>query len=264
MHPIIQVASQAARAAGKIVHRSINTEKDITITEKHTNDYVTNIDIEIEECLLHHLQKAYPTHSFLTEETGEIHGEDTDHVWVIDPLDGTTNFIHGFGHYAISIALQIHGVSQYAVIYNPATDELYTAVKGKGAQLNGKRLRVTNQASFEGSLIAPSMPRSGRYKDSYGNLLQAISKEVAGVRYTGSVALDLAYIAAGQLDGMWRVGIKPWDSAAGLLLVREAGGVVMDLNGGTDVSSGDIIAAAPKMAKPIITLLKGHIEPNTH
>ena len=260
MQPIINVASNAARAASRIIHRAINTQKDITVTEKHTNDYVTNIDIEVEQALLESLQKAYPKHSFITEESGEIHGDDTDYVWIIDPVDGTTNFIHGYGQYAISLALKIRGVIEYAVIYCPVTDELFTAAKGKGAQVNGKRLRVTSQDEFEGSLIAPSMPRSDRYKDSYGSLIQAISKEVAGLRYSGSVALDLAYIAAGRLDAMWRVGIKQWDSAAGMLLVREAGGVVMDLNGGLDVSSGDIIACAPKMAKPIIALLKGHID----
>lgn len=259
MNPIITVATQAARAAGKVINRALNTQQELSVEEKSLNNYVTNIDHECEEAILAVLQKAYPAHTFLTEEQGLIEGDDEESLWVIDPIDGTTNFIHNLPHFAISIALKIQGVARHGVIYNPITDQLFTASKGEGARLNGKRLRVSNRHKIEGSLISPAFPRQDRFKADYQQLIFDLAKDCGGVRYSGSATLDLAYIAAGFLDALWRTNLQPWDITAGVLMIREAGGVVMDLSGGVDVSQGDLIAANPKMAKLLLPLISAHL-----
>ncbi len=259
MNPIITVATQAARAAGKVINRALNTQRELLIEEKSINNYVTDIDHECEEAILYHLQKAYPTHSFLTEERDLIEGTDPDYLWIIDPVDGTTNFIHNLPHFAISIALKIQGITRYGVIYNPITDQLFTAAKGEGARLNGRRLRVSSRSKIEGSLISPAFPRQDRFGPDYQEFVFDIAKDCGGIRYSGSATLDLAYIAAGFLDAIWRTNLQPWDIAAGILLIREAGGVVMDLSGGVEVTQGDLIAANPKMAKLLLPLISSHI-----
>ena len=260
MNPVITVATRAARAAGKVINRALNTQRDLLVEEKGINNYVTDIDHECEEIILYTLQKAYPTHSFLTEERDLIEGEDKDYLWIIDPVDGTTNFIHGLPHFAVSIALKIQGVTHYGVIYNPITDQLFTAVKGEGVQLNGRRLRVSNRTKTEGSLISPALPRVDRFKPEYQEFVFNLARECAGIRYSGSATLDLAYVAAGFLDAIWRTNLQPWDIAAGFLMVREAGGVVMDLQGGVDTNQGDFIAANPKMTKLLLPLITSYIK----
>lgn len=261
MDPIINVATQAARRAGNMINRVINTKQDIEVTEKHTNDFVTNVDIAAEQIILEILQKAYPKHSFLTEESGYIEGKDTDSVWIIDPLDGTTNFIRGIPHFAVSIALKVKGVVTHAVTFNPMDDQLFSAVKGKGARMNGRRLRVSDHINVEGSVISPANPRSERYHPSYQDFIFDLGKKVAGIRHTGSATLEFAYVAAGYYDAIWRLNLKPWDYAAGALMVREAGGMVSDIAGGVDYQErGDIIAANPKLTKLLIPLVKEHVD----
>lgn len=261
MDPIINVASNAARRAGNMINRVINTQKEIQVTEKNPNDYVTNIDLTSENMILDVLQKAYPDHSYLTEESGLIEGTDKDHLWIIDPLDGTTNFIHGIPHFAISIALKVKGVVTHALTYNPMDDQTFAAVKGHGAQLNGRRIRVSDRMKLEGAVISPANPRSERYLPSYQNLMTDLGKQCAGIRHTGSATLELAYLAAGFYDAVWRLNLQPWDYAAGSLLIREAGGMVVDATGGVDFQEkGDIIAANPKMLKLLLPMLKEHLE----
>jgi len=259
MNPVISVATRAARAAGKVINRTLNTQQDLHIEEKSVNNYVTNIDHECEEAILYQLQKAYPTHSFLTEERDLIQGQDPEYLWVIDPIDGTTNFIHNLPHFAVSIALKIQGVTHYGVIYNPITDQLFTAVKGEGAQLNGKRLRVSSRNKIEGSLISPAFPRLDRFKPEYQSSIFDLARQCGGLRYSGSATLDIAYVAAGFLDAIWRTDLQPWDMAAGLLMVTEAGGLVANLNGGLEISGGDFIAASPKMAKLLLPSISNYL-----
>lgn len=261
MDPVINIATNAARKAGRMISNVITSQKEYEISEKHPNDYVTTIDIKAEEIVMEFLQKAYPKHSFLTEESGFIAGPDKDSVWVIDPLDGTTNFIHGIPHFAISMALKVNGVATHAVTYNPMDDHLFSAVKGKGSQLNGRRLRVSDRLKLAGSVISPANPRSDRFHPSYQDFVFGLSKECAGIRHTGSATLEFAYVAAGFYDALWRLDLNEWDYAAGALLVREAGGVIVDAAGGVDYKEqGDIIAANPKLAKLLVPLLKAHIE----
>ncbi len=259
MNPVISIATKAARAAGKVINRALNTQQDLLVQEKGVNNYVTNIDHECETAIIQILQKAYPTHSFLTEERELIIGEEEDYLWVIDPIDGTTNFIHNLPHFAVSIALKIQGVTHYGVIYNPMTDQLFTAVKGEGAQLNGKRLRVSPRNKIEGSLISPAFPRLDRFKPDYQDMIFNLARTCGGLRYSGSATLDIAYVAAGFLDAIWRTDLQPWDMAAGLLMVKEAGGLVADLNGGLEIQGGDFIAASPKMAKLLLPLISSQL-----
>lgn len=264
MNPVISIATKAARAAGKVISRTLNTQQDLLVQEKGVNNYVTNIDHECETAIIQTLQRAYPTHSFLTEERELITGEDSDHLWVIDPIDGTTNFIHNLPHFAVSIALQIQGVTHYGVIYNPSTDQLFTAVKGEGAQLNGKRLRVSARNKIEGSLISPAFSRLDRFKPEYQEAIFNLARTCGGLRYSGSATLDLAYVAAGFLDAIWRTDLQPWDMAAGLLMIKEAGGFVSDLQGHLDIKGGDFLAASPKMAKILLPLISSQLLKNHH
>jgi len=259
-NPIITVATQAARAAGKVIIKSLNIQRELQIEEKGRNNYVTDIDRECDQAILTCLQKAYPKHSFLTEEHGLIRGQQEDHLWIIDPIDGTTNFIHGLPHFAISIALQINNITKHGVIYNPITDQLFTVTKGEGAQLNGKRLRVSKHQKIEGGLISPAFPRTDHFEDTYAAYLSDLGRHCGGIRYSGSAALDLAYIAAGYLNALWRTDLKPWDIAAGILMIREAGGMVMDLQGGVELEQGNFIAANPKFIKLLLSELTPHLK----
>jgi myo-inositol-1(or 4)-monophosphatase len=229
----------------------------LNIKTKGQNDFVTEIDQAAEEAILQVIGAAYPTHSFLTEESGEINKEDTNHIWIIDPLDGTTNYIHGYPHYAVSIALQVRGRIEHGVIYNPVTQDLFTASRGMGAQLNGKRIRVTTRSKLDSALISTGMPRPKRYLQNYFASIEKMHGSIAGIRRSGSSTLDLAYVAAGFLDAYWNVDNQPWDMAAGSLLVREAGGMVADIEGGADfMKNGSIVAANAKLMKPILQLLR--------
>jgi len=215
--------------------------------------HVSEVDREAEGRIIDTLLRAYPSHGILAEESGEQKGD--GHVWIIDPLDGTTNFLHGFPHFAVSIALSRRGRLEQAVVYDPVRQELFTASRGSGAELNNHRIRVSAQRGLEGALLGTGFPyRGSEPGEAYMNMLRAFMTRSAGIRRPGSAALDLAYLAAGRIDGFWEFGLSAWDIAAGALLVREAGGIVGDLSGGDDyLASGDVVAANPKVFHAMMT-----------
>lgn len=263
MQPMLNIALRAARKAGDIIARASEQTDRLKIESKGVNDFVTDIDRAAEREIVYHLQKAFPEHAILGEESGLTEGSDADYQWVIDPLDGTTNFIRGIPHYAVSIACLYKGVVEHAVILDPIRREEFTASRGRGAQLNGRRLRVSTLASLEGSLIGTGIPYKSRNEHlipAYTASLAAVSAQTAGVRRAGAAALDLAYVAAGRLDGFWEIGLNRWDIAAGVLLVREAGGLISDFQGGNNyLDSGHIVAASPKVLKPLLQTIKPHL-----
>ena len=231
MHPIINIAVRAARRAGDVIIRSIDRLDTLNVTAKGKNDFVSDVDVRAESEIINVIRKAYPNHGFLAEEGGGDAGG--EYLWIIDPLDGTTNYLHGLPQYAVSIALQQHGKLEHAVIYDPIRQELFTASRGQGAQLNDRRLRVSRAKGLEGTLIGTGFPfRAEQHIDAYLGTFKALFQKAADIRRPGSAALDLAYVAAGRLDGFWEIGLSPWDMAAGALLIREAGGLVSDFGGG--------------------------------
>ena len=260
MHPMLNIAVRAARKAGDIIARASDQIDTLKISNKADNDYVSEVDHRAEEEIIYTLRKAFPTHAILAEESGAQSGD--EYEWIIDPLDGTTNFLHGFPQYAVSIALRHKGRLDQAVVYDPMRQELFTASRGGGAHLNGKRIRVTNCRGLEGALLGTGIPFRGDlpYLDAYLEMLKALLPGSAGIRRPGSAALDLAYLAAGRIDGFWEIGLNTWDMAAGVLLVEEAGGLVSDLNGGfKHMESGNIVAGAPKVFKAMLQAIKPHI-----
>ncbi|MDH3355522.1 MAG: inositol monophosphatase [Chromatiales bacterium] len=242
MHPMLNTAITAARKAGNIIARSVDRIDTLTITSKAKNDFVTEVDHKAEIAIIEILSKAYPSHSFLGEETGR--SGDSEYLWIIDPLDGTTNFLHGFPQFAVSIALEYKGEITQGVVYDPISQELFTATKGDGAQLNNRRLRVTPRKSLEGALLGTGFPfKQQEHLDTYLKTFTALFPDTAGIRRPGSASLDLAYLAAGRIDGFWEIGLNPWDIAAGVLLVKEAGGVVGDFSGGDEyLKTGNVVA----------------------
>ncbi len=252
MHPMLNIAVRAARAAGDLIVREIDRIHDITIDQKSENDFVTEVDKGAEGIIIETIKNSYPEHAFLAEESGQ--SGDSEFVWIIDPLDGTTNFMHGFPHYAISIALQHKGRLDQAVIYDPLRQELFTASRGKGAQLNNRKIRVSSRQQLQGSLLGTGFPfRHGEEIDIFLDSFRRLYPLVAGIRRAGSAALDLAYVACGRLDGFWEYNLNSWDIAAGALLVQEAGGINGELNGGVDfLNSGNIISANPRMLKAML------------
>lgn len=263
MEPMLNVALTAARKAGQIVERAIDRLDKVNVETKSRNDFVTQIDKAAEKEILYHLQKAYPDHSIQAEESGFHGDEDSEYRWIIDPLDGTTNFIHGIPHFAVSIACVHKNRLTHAVIYDPIKREEFTASRGNGAMLNGKRIRVTDRRNFEGALFGTGIPFSGYaldHMDGYLQTLSELSGQCAGVRRAGAAALDLAYVAAGRFDGFWELGLKPWDVAAGALLILEAGGLVCDFNGGNNyLNKGNIVAANPKLLKHLLPVVQKHL-----
>lgn len=242
MHPMLNTAITAARKAGTIISRSVDRIDTLTITNKAQNDFVTEVDQKAEIAIIEIISKAYPSHSFLGEETGR--SGDSDYLWIIDPLDGTTNFLHGFPQFAVSIALEYKGEITQGVVYDPISQELFTASKGDGAQLNNRRLRVTPRKSLQGALLGTGFPfKQQQHLDTYLETFKALFPDTAGIRRPGSAALDLAYLAAGRIDGFWEIGLNSWDIAAGVLLVKEAGGVVGDFSGGDEyLKTGNVVA----------------------
>lgn len=249
MAPMLNIAIRAARAAGDVIIKYIERIKDMPITQKGRNDFVTEVDQQAEEIIIETLLKSYPQHAILAEESGQKGEDDNPYLWIIDPLDGTTNYIHGFPSYVVSIALQSLGRMQHAVIYDPIQQELFTASRGTGAMLNNKRIRVSNQKQLQHSLLATGVPvRSQKCLPTYLATCKKLLPMIGDIRCTGSAALNLAYTACGRLDGFWEIGLKPWDIAAGALLIEETGGLISDLNGeDTYLKSGDIIAANPNI-----------------
>ncbi|GAB1263445.1 inositol monophosphatase family protein [Aurantivibrio infirmus] len=263
MEPMLTVALNAARKAAQIIEQAIDRLDKVTVETKTRNDFVTQVDIKAEKEIIYHLRKAYPEHKIVAEETGEHEVGESDYKWIIDPLDGTTNFIHGIPHFAVSIACVYKGKIEHAVIIDAIKREEFTASRGKGAQLNGRRIRVTDLTGLEGALIGTGLPFNGyafEHIDPYLNCLKEIAGQTAGIRRPGSAALDLAYVAAGRFDGFWEIGLKPWDMAAGILLIKEAGGMLADFKGGEDyLNSGNIVAGAPKVFKNLLQITQKHL-----
>jgi myo-inositol-1(or 4)-monophosphatase len=262
MQPMLNIAIRAARSAGDLILRSSDNIGQLNIDQKGKNDYASEVDRAAEREIINIIRTAYPDHAILAEESGQHAGN--DFVWVIDPLDGTTNFLHGFPQYAVSIALKYRGKLEVAVIYDPLRDELFTAKRGGGAMLNSRRLRVTNQTSMKGALIGTGFPfKTDLHLDAYIGMFKAITTEAAGIRRAGAAALDLAYVAAGRLDGFWEIGVMEWDMAAGILLIKEAGGVVTDFSFNDNyLASGNVIAGSPKMHQMLYQLIEPHVTEN--
>lgn len=259
MPPLLNIAVRAARRAGEIIVRSLNRLESLTITSKGRNDFVTEVDRVAEQEIIATIRRHHPHHAFLAEESGRSGESET--LWVIDPLDGTTNFLHGFPVFAVSIACQIKGRLEHAVVYDPMRQELFTASRGAGAHVDNHRMRVSKARTLEGALIATGFPyrANTRYLDAYLGMLRAVALEVAGVRRPGSAALDLAYVAAGRVDAFWEIGLSPWDTAAGTLLIQEAGGRIGTLTGAEYVQQGHIVAGTPKVYTALLELLAAHV-----
>lgn len=251
---MLTIAIRAARQAGNFIAKSYEKPDSIEIRAKGQNDFVTNIDKKAEQITIEVIQKSYPTHTIITEESGHILGEKNDIQWVIDPLDGTTNFTKRLPHFSVSIAVRINGRTEVAAIYNPMLNELFTAVRGQGAQLNGYRLRLKNTNELDGAIIATGFPfKAKQHSATYINIVSKLFKKCADFRRTGSAALDLAYVAAGRVDAFFEIGLKPWDFMAGELLVREAGGIVTDFVGGHNyISSGNLLVGSPRLVKKMV------------
>jgi len=259
MHPMLNIAIRAARNAGDLIQRSSENVGQLTISKKTQNDFVSEVDRMAEQEIIQVIKYAYPDHSILAEESGEHKGN--EYTWVIDPLDGTTNFLHGYPQYAVSIALKHKGKTEVAVVYDPLRDELFTAEKGGGATLNNRRIRVTKQTDLSAALIGTGFPfKYPQHLDAYLGMFKTLTPRTAGIRRAGSAALDLAYLAAGRLDGFWEIGLKEWDFAAGILLVQEAGGVVTDFSFDDNfVKSGNIITGNPKMHQLLYQAIEPHV-----
>ncbi|RKS85135.1 myo-inositol-1(or 4)-monophosphatase [Orbus hercynius] len=256
MHPMLNIAIRAARKAGNVIIKSYENPASVKVNTKGENDFATNVDRAAESLIIETIKKAYPDHTIIAEESGLTKGSDNDTQWIIDPIDGTTNFIKGIPHCSVSIAVRIKGKTEAAVVYDPMANELFTASRGQGAQLNGYRIRANNTKDLEGSVLAIAFPyKAKQYSDSYFNVLQKLFTKCADFRRTGSAALDLSYVAAGRFDGFFEIGLKPWDIAAGELILREAGGIMTDFVGGNNyMVSGNIVAGNPKVVKEFITL----------
>jgi myo-inositol-1(or 4)-monophosphatase len=259
VHALLNIAVRAARAAGEVIIRSLNRLESLTITSKGRNDFVSEVDHAAEAEIIKLIRKNYPHHAFLAEESGRT--GDSDTIWIIDPLDGTTNFLHGFPTFAVSIACQIRGKIEHGVVYDPISQEIFSATRGGGAHLDNRRIRVSKQRGLEGSLIGTGFPyrANAKYLDSYMLMLRAVMENTAGVRRPGSAALDLAYVAAGRTDAFWEIGLAPWDTAAGTLLVLEAGGMIGTLTGGEYTQGGNVLAGSPKVYAALLELLAPHV-----
>jgi myo-inositol-1(or 4)-monophosphatase len=258
MHPILNIAVRAARRAGSIINRAALDGSPLEVRSKQVNDYVTQIDRAAEQAIIDVVHKAYPDHAFMAEESGATGSVEAQYRWIIDPLDGTTNFIHGFPQYCVSIAVEHRRALTHAVVYDPVKNELFTASKGSGAFLNDRRVRVSKCTRLQGALIGTGFPfkELGRL-DLYARQLRSFMQTAAGVRRAGAAALDLAYVACGRLDGFWELGLSPWDMAAGALLIQEAGGLVGGLSGESDyLESGDICASTPKIFPAMLEALR--------
>jgi myo-inositol-1(or 4)-monophosphatase len=259
VQPLLNIAVRAARRAGELIVRSLNHLESLTVSSKGRNDFVTEVDRAAEREIIAIIRRHYPQHAFLAEESGASGEHDT--LWIIDPLDGTTNFLHGFPVFAVSIACQIRGRLEHAVIYDPMRQELFTASRGAGAHLDNHRMRVSKARSLEGALIATGFPyrANTRYLDAYLAMFREVTGCVAGVRRPGAAALDLAYVAAGRVDAFWEIGLSAWDTAAGTLLIQEAGGRTGTLTGAEYRQGGHIVAGTPKVYAPLLELIAPYV-----
>ena len=258
---MVTIAVRAARSAGNIITRHMDRLDTLTIESKGPNDFVSEVDRLAEQEIIAILKKAFPQHSILGEESGDQ--GDGDYQWIIDPLDGTTNFLHGVPHFAVSVAMRHKGRLEVGVIYDPVRQELWTASRGGGAQLDGRRIRVSQRQDLEGTLLGTGFPhRARQHTDAYLGMFKALSAYATDIRRPGAAALDLAYVAAGRFDGFWEIGLAPWDMAAGLLLIQEAGGVVGDFTGGPGhFKSGNVVAGNPRIFSAMIREIQPHCTP---
>jgi len=259
MHPYVNTAVRAARKAGETIVRGLARFEGVETATKGLNDFVTSIDHAAEAEIIDILRTAYPHHAFLAEESGASGNADT--TWIIDPLDGTTNFMHGFPQFAVSIACQVNDRIEHAVVYDPMRQEIFTATRGSGAYVENRRLRVSRQRTLQGSLIGTGFPyrENLHYLDPYMAMLKTVMQTAAGVRRPGAASLDLAYVAAGRTDAFFEIGLKAWDTAAGTLLIREAGGLVGTLDGGEYRQNGNIVAGNPRVYMALIEALGPHL-----
>ncbi|TGQ67647.1 inositol monophosphatase [Mesorhizobium sp. M00.F.Ca.ET.186.01.1.1] len=255
---LLNVMVQAAMKAGRSLSRDFGEVQNLQVSMKGPGDYVSQADRKAEDIVFAELSKARPGYGFLMEERGAIEGDDSQHRWIVDPLDGTTNFLHGIPLFAVSIALERQGQIVAGVIYNPAMDELYTTERGGGAFMNDRRLRVAGRTKLIDSVIGCGVPHLGRGQHGHFLVeLRNVMAEVSGVRRLGSASLDLAYVAAGRMDGFWEVGLSAWDVAAGLLLIREAGGFVSDMDGGQDMlDNGSVVAGNEVIQRALLKTVK--------
>jgi len=259
LHPMLNIAIKAARTAGSIINRASMDLDILKVNTKSPNDFVTEVDQAAEAAIIETLLTAYPGHGILAEESGRVHGaQHSDFVWIIDPLDGTTNFIHGFPYYCVSIALAFRGKVEQAVVYDPTRNDLFMASRGRGAYLNDKRLRVSKRTRLANSLIGTGFPfRKGDNFQRYLKMMEVVMPECAGLRRPGAAALDLCYVAAGHYDGFFEQGLSPWDVAAGSLMITEAGGLVGNFTGEADyLYQREVVAGNPKVYGQLVSLLK--------
>jgi len=256
MHGMVNIAIRAARRAGELMIRQLNQLESLQVAEKGRNEFVTQVDQAAEAAVIEVIRDHYPDHAILAEESGS-QGEH-EYQWIIDPLDGTTNYIHGFPVFCVSIAVAQAGELQHGVVYDPLRQEIFSASRGQGAQLDGRKIRVSKRTSLRQSLIATGFPyrMNLEHIDRYLGMLRAVMLDSAGVRRPGSAALDLCYVAAGRVDGFWELGLSKWDIAAGALIIREAGGRISDFRG-TDgyLESGNVVAGNPKVYAALSRLL---------
>jgi len=261
MHPMLNIAVRAARNAGKVIIRSFEQLDKVEIESKGSNDFVTSADTAAEEAIIETLRKSYPDHTIIGEESGVLKGSNDDYQWIIDPLNGTNNFIKGIPHFAVSIALKVKGKLDQAVIFDPIRGELFTASRGKGAQLNNMRIRVKAHKSLSATILATGFPFKHRqHTKPYMAMFTSLFDKTADMRRAGCSALDLAYVAAGRVDGFFEIGLKPWDSTAGELLIIEAGGLVTDFTGGHNHSkSGNVVASSTHLLKEILKDIRPHL-----
>ena len=266
LHPMLNVAIRAARAAGAIINRAALDVEAVRISQKQVNDFVTEVDHASEAAIIETLLTAYPQHGIHAEESGRTHGNSrSDHIWIIDPLDGTTNFIHGFPVYCVSIALSVRGRIEQAVVYDPSRNDLFTATRGRGAYLNDRRIRVSKRTQMNQCLIPTGFPyRKGDDMPTYLRMMADIMQRTAGLRRPGAAALDLAYVAAGYTDGFFETGLQPWDVAAGSLLITEAGGLIGNFTGEPEfMDQKECMAGNPRIYGQMVSLLSKYSRYNT-
>jgi len=256
MQPLLNIAIRAARRAGDLIVRNVDRVPSLDVRSKSRNDFVSEIDQAAERDIIETIRRSHPDHGFLGEESGRSGGD--EFIWIIDPLDGTTNFLHGFPTFAVSLACQYRGRLEHGVVYDPMRQELFTTSRGDGAQLDGKRIRVSKQTELEGALIGTGFPyrANARWIDEYLAMLKAVMQQTAGIRRPGAAPLDLAYVAAGRIDGFWEIGLNAWDTAAGTLLITEAGGRIGTLSGGEYRQGGNVIAGTPKVYEALVEALR--------
>lgn len=257
---MLNTAIKAARSAGSIINRGAQNLDVLNVQQKSINDYVSEVDHAAEAAIIQTILAAYPNHSILGEESG-AQGDNAEYLWIIDPLDGTTNFLHGFPQYAVSIGLMHRGVLDQAVVYDPARNDLFTASKGRGAYLNDKRIRVSKRTRLQECIIGTGFPfRDFSNLDTYLAMFKGMALTTSGIRRPGAAALDLAYVAAGYYDGFWEIGLSKWDVAAGALLITEAGGLIGDFEGNESwFETGNIVGGNPKIFGQMLKVLAPHL-----